>query len=708
MGGQPLSISSNVTVTAVAGEITLTQTNATNLQIGLANYNSPSTCTWANVVTDAKGRSTCTSNTPPLTSLIAGVGTYVTSSNQVNTYVASIKDYGAFGDGITDDAVALQLAASDATNLSVYLPAGMYLTSQRIVFNVTGKNFIGFGTVVIAPTLPFTASTAIIGISAPFVSLQGITLDGRSNGDPAAIRPALVVLAASHVVLKECVFRDTNSYGIFNFASIDLRNITIIDNTFARFLGAAGIIQMAGAGTIQDVRISGNYIYETTSGMAIGPTGSTRNKRIVYSGNRFFNGNTTSVNSACMYASNADGVTITANQCSAARFGTSTNNVTDMTIASNQFTDIGSYAIETICDQEVVISSNTFDNCQSGIFRRTSFLWQPIVGMTIVGNTWRSPVLGNSFYVSGIARNYRTVVSGNVIKNGSLDFITASSFSVAGNTMEDAFVNVAVDSYDGSINGNTFVATYDLGGSACVVSLLGNGVSVVGNLIRSNTTVQNSARGICNNANLGPAELNNTLISNNFVANFAQCINTGVNSPNNYNTRHTDNAFNDCGTNDLGSATDAVRPQRIAQFNVAPPSGTWSTGDVVWNNFATSAAGPLMWVRSGSQWLVPTTIAGPYSASIISDTSITLTPGSSAPLAFYQAPITANRAVSLSTTGVWAGIMWTVVRGKASSGSFNITAGAGLFLCTLQQPGQWCSFTYQASQYLLVGGGTIP
>lgn len=71
LNGQPLSISSNVTFTAAPDQISLTYTNATNLQIGLATYGTASSCSWPAVSTDNFGRSTLTCNTAPVASLSA-------------------------------------------------------------------------------------------------------------------------------------------------------------------------------------------------------------------------------------------------------------------------------------------------------------------------------------------------------------------------------------------------------------------------------------------------------------------------------------------------------------------------------------------------------------------------------------------------------------------------------------------------------------
>lgn len=64
-------VSFNVTLSSYPDQITITYTNATNVVLGLAAYGTASSCSWANIVTDDKGRTTCTSNTTPVTSFTA-------------------------------------------------------------------------------------------------------------------------------------------------------------------------------------------------------------------------------------------------------------------------------------------------------------------------------------------------------------------------------------------------------------------------------------------------------------------------------------------------------------------------------------------------------------------------------------------------------------------------------------------------------------
>lgn len=67
----------------------------------------------------------------------SGAGAVTRTAQDKMRDTVSVKDFGAVGDGVTDDTVAIQAAInSSAGNLAVYFPAGTYkVTSQITIFN---------------------------------------------------------------------------------------------------------------------------------------------------------------------------------------------------------------------------------------------------------------------------------------------------------------------------------------------------------------------------------------------------------------------------------------------------------------------------------------------------------------------------------------------------------------------------------------------
>jgi hypothetical protein len=79
----------------------------------------------------------------------AGTGAVATTVQDKLRESVSVKDFGAVGDGVTDDTAAIQAAINSIPSGGViYLPVGTYLTSGSININTAGVHFIGSGTTV--------------------------------------------------------------------------------------------------------------------------------------------------------------------------------------------------------------------------------------------------------------------------------------------------------------------------------------------------------------------------------------------------------------------------------------------------------------------------------------------------------------------------------------------------------------------------------
>lgn len=85
------------------------------------------------------------------------------------------------------------------------------------------------------------------------------------------------------------------------------------------------------------------------------------------------------------------------------------------------------------------------------------------------------------------------------------------------------------------------------------------------------------------------------------------------------------------------------------------------------------------------------------------DAGATLTVGSSDKTAYWNTALTAGRTVTLSTTGVWNGDEFHVVRSAASTGAFNLDVG-GLKNLTA---GQWCDVQYNGTAWVLTRFGSL-
>jgi hypothetical protein len=130
--------------------------------------------------------------------------------------------------------------------------------------------------------------------------------------------------------------------------------------------------------------------------------------------------------------------------------------------------------------------------------------------------------------------------------------------------------------------------------------------------------------------------------------------------------------------------------------------------------------GPLRALNSPGQWCEVTydgsawfvSAAGNFDnesgVSNYGDENVTVIVGSSVkPFLRYFDPLTADRTVTLSTTGAPAGYTYRVTRAASATGAFNLNVGSGPLKALT--PGTWCDVTYNADfgAWYLSGYGAL-
>ena len=185
-------------------------------------------------------------------------------SNAVTTNVkaklqefVSVKDFGAVGDGVTDDTAAIQAAidALPASGGQVYVPAGKYLVTSGLVTTVRVK-LVGDGNSVIAaspsPSEIIKASSMtgpVYTMSAANSICESISFIGQSGntGDGVLITSG------------RCTLRDV---GVFSMGNDGVRigtdtggennNLWVLDNCKTKSNGQHGVHISEGAGPLAD------------------------------------------------------------------------------------------------------------------------------------------------------------------------------------------------------------------------------------------------------------------------------------------------------------------------------------------------------------------------------------------------------------------------------------------------------------------------
>lgn len=86
------------------------------------------------------------------------------------------------------------------------------------------------------------------------------------------------------------------------------------------------------------------------------------------------------------------------------------------------------------------------------------------------------------------------------------------------------------------------------------------------------------------------------------------------------------------------------------------------------------------------------------------DQSITATVAASGETLMFNTALTATRTVTLSSTAVYNGAKFRVVRTAAATGAFDLNVAAGLKLLAA---GQWCDVEHNGTQWVLTAYGTL-
>jgi hypothetical protein len=183
--------------------------------------------------------------------------------DKLRQYV-SVKDFGAVGDGVTDDTAAIQNAID--TGKKVWIPAGTYLFSTLTANGVgTATVFLsGEGTdsvlkTTVAANTAFTFGVNTVGIEG--IVLENFLLQGNSTNN-AGIQFGSAITYAAYVKMKNVIiqgFTKTNAYaiGIGSLQELDGENVLMRNNyiniyklsggycTATTFRGKGGYIGLA-------------------------------------------------------------------------------------------------------------------------------------------------------------------------------------------------------------------------------------------------------------------------------------------------------------------------------------------------------------------------------------------------------------------------------------------------------------------------------
>lgn len=195
-----------------------------------------------------------------IASLFKKIALILVRLNILRSYVYNVKDYGAKGDGVTDDTEAIQRASDVCRNAGggrVYVPRGTYLISAPIVL-YGNSQFIGDGqdvTIIIKTT----GTTTPASETSTLVCLDLVSM-GDGSGDVncilwlyAVVRPEHMEIA--HMTIKSNGASATAAPVRFGIAGVGVSEGWIHDLNIEYCSSAAIVLPVIFASTIERVRV---------------------------------------------------------------------------------------------------------------------------------------------------------------------------------------------------------------------------------------------------------------------------------------------------------------------------------------------------------------------------------------------------------------------------------------------------------------------
>jgi hypothetical protein len=122
-------------------------------------------------------------NDARLSFVAAGSGATTRTLQNKLRDVISVKDFGATGDGATDDTVAIQAALTAGAGKSVYFPAGTYITSAGL--NVSANTCVygdgGTANISVQPTVSAATFNQGLVLTGSGITISGLKISGTNE-----------------------------------------------------------------------------------------------------------------------------------------------------------------------------------------------------------------------------------------------------------------------------------------------------------------------------------------------------------------------------------------------------------------------------------------------------------------------------------------------------------------------------------------------
>jgi parallel beta-helix repeat protein len=603
--------------------------------------------------------------------------------------VVNVKDYGAVGNGSTSDTAAIAAAVAalpaDGGVLFFPVPASFYSINAGCTLN--GKSNVTLRGAAPGVEIRFAAGTADTYyntwpnyaqdsifrlIDCSDVLIENLKLNGNLSNRTArspseSFNSCLTIAGCTRVTVTDCHIVEGMTDGIFvgrNQAGTASNTIRIANNTITAcrrnnisLVGQHGCLVennlIADAGTLQGTA--------PQAGIDVEPEAT---------------GDSTDVTLRHNIITGCTGTN--ALNCTGA------GGTTGLHIESNTVTDNNVNGINLADNTRTVISQNIVSGHTAGVgLRFTTGAYQ------ISGNLFE----GNRYGVLGAAAADKVVVDGNRFIGNThygADFLTFLRVQVLNNIFVD----------NASAQGLTDGAGFACYGTRADVNSI---FQFDNNFLMNSVGASNLMKGVeidatCNaraTGNVGKNLNSNTQMVRRLQGDGNWSIDAGSRLQGVAGESNFNDQFNGGGRLLIGS--------KYHYFGTAAPTtGTWERGDFVYNT-APQIGAAIGWVcvSNGTPGSWVGFSALPNMGTNGGDADATLTVGTSSLIKPFTSTLTANRTVTLSTTGAYDGASFRVFR--TGGGAFSLNVGG---LKSLAQ-NQWADVTYNGASWVLTATGDL-
>lgn len=414
----------------------------------------------------------------------------------------SVLDYGAVGDGTTDDTAAVQSAATAAAGAALYIPAGYTFIVKDIALSANTYVY-GAGKLKLK-VLASGDGSPIFKINGNNITIDGIAFDGNKAAQPAdgfhdsyaqsgtglgrayraAINtgPTFTSGGFTDLTVQNCSF--VNTYGSA-FASQNCTRVRFLFNTANSLYMEAAFIATSASGQT-DIQVIGNKMTNIASGdPTVNPNGIlvSQADRIVISDNIIYN-------------VERDGI-----KQEGGNYITISNNVIQATLLQ----DFPGIAVQANDVVSLAITGNTLENVQRGIQLNSA----QFNGVTVTGNVVKNTTgpNGDGLQMAGMSAGSSDItVSGNTFAgiNATGIYLVPSANRVKivgnqiygkanGNQVGLAFSAVGATTSDAVTIENNTISNFVQSASSDGVFTVYANVTLTNFVFRGNTVLAGSA-----------------------------------------------------------------------------------------------------------------------------------------------------------------------------------------------------------------------